>query len=159
MPRYKGIGMPKAKKQKKSKSETPTTTPTDEPDPNLDFNPPSPPPKPPNRLRAPASPGMQAVKAATYKSKVAARTARVARAVAHRSCATYQTYSDRFFRNIRRVQREFEAAAKDPAWTQRRWLCKVQQAELLYQEKLISTLMDVIVAYGHSVEAKNAERD
>ena len=85
------------------------------------------------------------------------RTARVARAVAHRSCVTYQTYSERYFRNIRRVEREWEAAAKDPARTQHRWLPKMLQAELMWKEKLISTLVDVVVAYGHSVEAKNSE--
>ena len=98
-----------------------------------------------------------AAKAAAYDSQKAAQVARRARTIAHRSCADYKAYTGRYWRKIKGIQRDFEAAAKDPPHTQHKWLQRVLQAELLWNQKYSGTLLHVVVAYGASVEAKNAK--
>ena len=55
------------------------------------------------------------------------------------------------------ANRDFHAAANDPPYTQHKWLPMTLQAELLWNQKYSDTLLKVIVAYGASVEAKNAK--
>mmetsp|Transcript_64402 Transcript_64402/g.127221 ORF Transcript_64402/g.127221 Transcript_64402/m.127221 type:complete len:80 (+) Transcript_64402:143-382(+) len=55
------------------------------------------------------------------------------------------------------IERDFWAAAKEPWWKQPNWEKRVLQAELFWKQKYSDTLLHVVVAYGASVEAKNAK--
>jgi len=156
MPRQRGIGMRKPKKKRSEQSGTAPEDPSATPDTSELPAPPSPPRKP-SKPQPPSSPGLKAAKAAAYDSQKAAQVARRARTIAHRSCADYKAYTGRYWRKIKGIQRDFEAAAKDPPHTQHKWLQRVLQAELLWNQKYSGTLLHVVVAYGASVEAKNAK--
>ena len=157
MPRQRGVGMRKPKKKRIEQSSTAPEDPSAPPDTSELPAPPSPPRKPSKPQRPPSSPGLKAAKAASYASQKAAQVARRARTIAHRSCANYEAYTGRFWRKIKGIERDFEAAAKEPWWKQLNWEKKVLQAELLKNQKYSDTLLHVVVAYGASVEAKNAK--
>ena len=157
MARYRGIGMRKPKKKRVEQLGTAPEDPSAPPDTSELPAPPSPPRKPSKPQRPPSSPGLKAAKAAAYDSQKAAQVARRARTIAHRSCADYKAYTGRFWRKIKGISRDFEAAANEPHWKQFGWEKKVLQAELLWNHKYSDTLLKVVVAYGASVEAKNAK--
>ena len=100
--------MPKPKKKKVSTSETSTSTQIDEPEPPLDFNPPSPPPKPPQRLRAPASPGMQTVKSAAYTARKASRIATKARIEFLKDKLTLTQFNHTIIDRLARIGRDWK---------------------------------------------------
>ena len=62
------------------------------------------------------------------------------------ACADYKAYTGRYWRKMKGIQRDFEAAKNDPPHTQYKWLQRVLQAELLWNQKYSDTLLKVVVA-------------
>ena len=154
MGRYKGIGMPKAKKKKiEQPSETfdepPAPPPATDPP-----NPPSPDAKQVRRARPPQTPGRKEVKAAAYDARKANAVAKKACRIFENKRAQAEARKKGIWARISAIEREWKKA---PKWDNIRFIERVNKAELQLKDVDISVLQESVVLLSCSTDALRAE--
>ena len=156
MPRYRGVGMPKAKKRKIEQSHECVEEPT-APPPAPDPDPPSTPEHTQvNRGRRQQSPGMKAVKAAEYVARKAKRVAGRAHNLFLKAQIAEHHHYVQIMARMDGIMRSWKKTGNKKAFSHlERW----HRAELELKTKHVSTLEDQVVALSLAGDAKDAEID
>ena len=156
MPRYRGVGMPKAKKKtveqpSEAVEEPPAPPPATDPP-----NPPSPEAKQVKRVRPPQSPGMKEVKAAAYDARKAAFASKKASKMYFKKSALAKAKKNGIYARIWAIGREHKKAKKNDNI---RFIYRVNEAELQLKDVDISVLEEQAVALVCLCDALEAEND
>ena len=154
MGRYRGIGMPKAKKTKfkqtsESIDEPPALQPATEPP-----NPPSPDAKQVKHVRPPQSPGMKVIKAAAYDARKAKRLANKANAAFVKAFYARVEHYRLISARMQGILSSWKKTGNKNDFSHlERW----HKAEMELEKKHISTLEAEVLAGTCACDAKDAE--
>ena len=153
MPRYKGIGMPKAKKKAAVELSESQDEPPAPPAPSEPPAPPSPDSKQVDRKRPAQSPGMSAVKQAGYAAKKASRAATIAYIKYMRAKTKELKQFPLVVARQRGIMRSWQKTGNKKAFSHlERW----HKAEMEIEKNKIPTLDALMDFYVLAVEARHA---